>query len=106
MIDKSNWWNVELESKPDFEKAMERIYAWYENEITDRAPIRFFSHNEQNEQILIDAKGHQTLKDRWFDVDYQIDLHLSEIKTKKYLAENKDLCKELKDKILVAKGLV
>ena len=64
MIDKSNWWTVELEGKPDFEKAMERIYAWYDNEIIDRAPIRFSSHNEQNEQVVVDDKGHKLLKDR------------------------------------------
>ena len=34
-------WDLELETKPDFAKAMERVYAWYEQEMTDRAPIRF-----------------------------------------------------------------
>jgi hypothetical protein len=87
MMDKRNWWNIELETKPDFEKAMERIYAWYDNEIIDRAPIRFSSHNEQNERIVSDTKGHKSLQERWFDADYQIDLHLAEVKSKKHLAE-------------------
>ena len=87
MIDKSKWWEVGLETKPDFEKAMERIYAWYENEIIDRAPVRFASHNEQNEQLVEDGKGHKTLEDRWFDAEYQVDLHIAEVKGKQHLAE-------------------
>jgi len=87
MMDKSTWWNVELETKPDFEKAMERIYAWYENEIIDRVPIRFSSHNEQNEHIIADKKHHTSYEERWFDAEYQIDLFLSELKNKKFLAE-------------------
>ena len=35
------WWNLEIESKPDFEIAMKRIYAWFEQEVIDRPPIRF-----------------------------------------------------------------
>lgn len=34
-------WSVELEQKPDFNSCMDRIYAWYDQEIIDRAPIRF-----------------------------------------------------------------
>ena len=40
-----NWWTIELESMPGFDKAMKRVYAWYENEIIDRPPIRFMAHN-------------------------------------------------------------
>jgi hypothetical protein len=31
---------MELESKPDFNQAMQRIYAWYEQEMIDRL-VRF-----------------------------------------------------------------
>jgi hypothetical protein len=87
MVNKSNWWKIELENKPDFEIAMERIYAWYENEIIDRAPIRFSSHNEQNEKVSIDVRGHNTMKDRWFDSEYQIEKYLRSISGTKFLAE-------------------
>lgn len=86
MIDKSSWWNIELETKPDFETAMERIYAWYENEIMDRAPIRFSSHNQQNEKVIID-QTHRSMQDRWFDAEYQIDQYLKEVKSASHLAE-------------------
>ena len=39
-------WNLELEGKPDFEKAMQRIYAWYNQEMIDRPPIRFSAHKD------------------------------------------------------------
>ena len=35
---------------PDFEMAMKRVYAWYEKEIIDRAPVRFVAHNAFVEQ--------------------------------------------------------
>ena len=38
-------WNLELGCKPDFEKAMQRIYAWYNQEMIDRPPILFSAHN-------------------------------------------------------------
>ena len=85
-MDKSNWWNVEIESKPDFEEAMERIYAWYENEMIDRAPIRFSSHNQQNEKVTNDD-SHESLKDRWFDAEYQVSQYLDEVERTTYLAE-------------------
>ncbi len=87
MTDKRKWWAVELETKPNFEKAIERIYAWYENEITDRAPIRFSSHNEQNEKKLNNVFKYASFKDRWFDAEYQVDNYLKSVKGKKFLAE-------------------
>jgi hypothetical protein len=47
-----NWWNVELERKPDFEMCMKRIYAWYNQEIIDRAFIRFGAHNAETFPIF------------------------------------------------------
>jgi hypothetical protein len=85
-MDKSNWWKVELELKPDFEAAMERIYAWYENEMIDRAPIRFSSHNQQNEKVTND-NTHKSLRDRWFDAEYQVRQYLEEVESTTFLAE-------------------
>ncbi len=45
MVDTTGWWPIELEGKPDFEQAMQRVYAWYEGEILDRVPVRFMAHN-------------------------------------------------------------
>ncbi len=80
-------WTLELEKKPDFDKAMERIYAWYEQEIVDRAPIRFAAHNAQYSVSPHLVKKWASLKDRWFDAEYQVDLFIDSIKNQKFYAE-------------------
>jgi hypothetical protein len=73
MIDKSNWWKVELENKPDFEQAMERIYAWYNQEIIDRVPVRFSAHNDEYSGSF-ELKGYawNSLRERWWNTEYQL----------------------------------
>jgi hypothetical protein len=44
-IDTMDWWTIELETKPDFDMAMKRIYAWHRQEVIDRVPVRFIAHN-------------------------------------------------------------
>lgn len=67
-------WTLELESMPHFEKAMQRVQAWFQCEIIDRAPIRFMAHNE-----FLDAGADlsefspEEREARWFDVEYQVD---------------------------------
>jgi len=81
-----NWWNLELESKPDFEMAMKRVYAWYQGEIIDRPPVRFMAHNafidEANKEYPSD-----NIKDRWFDEEFQVDTFLTSIEGKTFHAE-------------------
>jgi hypothetical protein len=87
-IDKTNWWNVELEKKPDFEKSMERIYAWFDQEIIDRAPIRFSAHNSEfSGGRELKDRTWKSLKDRWWDTEYQLDLFEHELKQSVYNAE-------------------
>lgn len=81
------FWNVDLESKPDFEKAMQRIYAWYEQEMIDRPPIRFSAHNADYAVSPRLRKSWPSKKDRWFDAEYQVDLFMESIQGKKFLAE-------------------
>ncbi len=81
MISESAWWNIKLEKKPDFEQCMKRIYAWYKQEIIDRVPVRFSAHNaEYSETHFLRDRTWPTLKDRWWDSEYQIELfeHLLE----------------------------
>ncbi len=79
---------VELEKKPDFDACMDRIYAWYNQEIIDRAPIRFAAHNaEYSEGHLLQGRSWPTLKDRWWDTDYQIELFEHQLKHSVFNAE-------------------
>jgi len=80
-------WNPELDCKPDFEKAMERIYAWYSQAILDRPPVRFSAHNAEYAISPHLKKVWPTLKDRWFDSEYQVDLFIDSINGKKFYAE-------------------
>ncbi len=87
-IDKSNWWKVELEKKPDFEQAMERIYAWYDQQIIDRPPIRFSAHNaEYGEEHSLTNYKWNNLKERWWNTQYQIELFEYEMEQSVYNAE-------------------
>ena len=81
-------WTLELEQKPDFEQAMQRIYAWYEQEMIDRPPIRFSAHNAEYIASPHLQKIWTTLKDRWFDAEYQVDLFIDSIKDRKFYAES------------------
>lgn len=80
-------WTLELEQMPEFDKAMQRIYAWYEHEIIDRPPIRFSAHNAEYTISPHLMKTWSSLKDRWFDAEYQIDLFIDSIKDRKFYAE-------------------
>lgn len=80
--------NIEFEKKPDFDKAMQRIYAWYDQEIIDRPPIRFSAHNaEYNEAHVLKGHTWESLKDRWWDTDYQLELFEYQLGQSVYNAE-------------------
>lgn len=81
-------WTLELEKKPDFDQSMQRIYAWYEQEIIDRPPIRFSAHNaEYNESPVLKGRSWASLKDRWWDTEYQIELFEDQLKHSVFNAE-------------------
>ncbi len=82
------WWDMELESKPDFSEAMKRVYAWYEQGIVDRVPVRFTRHNAEFESAEDVWKPQwRDLKDKWFDEEYQVDRYLRELKGKRFYGE-------------------
>jgi hypothetical protein len=81
-------WSIELESKPDFNQAVDRVYAWYEQQIIDRPPVRFTRHNAEYEVTDNTWKeSWHSLKDKWFDEEYQIESFLSQVRGKHYLGE-------------------
>ncbi len=79
---------ITLAAKPDFDQAIQRIEAWYAHEVIDRPPVRFSGHNVEYGQVEPDAAGRwPTLKERWFDVDYQLERFLRQIEGKSFLGE-------------------
>lgn len=80
--------NIELEKKQDFNDCMKRIYAWYNQEIIDRAPIRFAAHNaEYSEAHVIKGRSWANLKERWWDTGYQIELFEHHLENSVFNAE-------------------
>lgn len=79
-------WSLELERKPDFLRAMERIYAWYKGAIIDRVPVRFIAHNSYRERED-DGSRWPTLKHRWFDAEYVVESFAAEVELRSWLGE-------------------
>jgi len=79
---------LELDSKPDFQRCMERIEAWFNHQVIDRPPVRFTRHNAEFESL--DGAWRSAWKgqkDRWFDVDYQLEKFLTQVQNKYYHGE-------------------
>ena len=75
------WWTVEIEGMPQFDMAMKRVYAWFENEIIDRPPIRFQAHNAFLASATDDIANLSQEEKRawWFDVETQVDLFIKSV---------------------------
>lgn len=70
-----------LENMPQVNESMERVELWYQGEKTDRAPIRFSEHNARHNVDLSQVlAGYETIKDFWFDTEYQVDSFIENLK--------------------------
>ena len=76
---------IELTTKKDYLQCQQRVEAWFQGEILDRIPIRFHRHNAEYEVIL--NSNHATLKDRWFDAEFQVDCFINSLKDMRFHAE-------------------
>lgn len=53
---------------------MNRIDAWFHQQVLDRPPVRFYKHNAQYEAgEPLDRARWSSLEQRWVDVEYQIE---------------------------------
>jgi hypothetical protein len=86
---KLDWWTVEIEGMPQFDMAIKRVYAWFENEIIDRPPIRFQAHNaflsSATEEVSQMSKKEKEIW--WFDVETQVDLFLKSVEGRRLHGE-------------------
>ena len=78
--------DIELETKPDFLECMDRVYAWYEHEIIDRVPVRFSAHNAEY-SVVDKTNCWSTMKEKWFDTEYQVKHFEKGIEGKSFLGE-------------------
>ncbi|MCO6450560.1 MAG: hypothetical protein J5I90_07190 [Caldilineales bacterium] len=82
-------WPIAIAGMPEFDKSMDRIDAWYHNEIIDRPPVRFVAHNaflELSQGELVDMSPDER-QARWFDAEYQVKLYLKSIAGRNHLGE-------------------
>ena len=71
---KDNAQLIPLATKPDYAQGLDRIEAWFRQAVLDRPPVRFYKHNAQFEAgEPLDQTRWASLRDRWFDTDYQIE---------------------------------
>ncbi len=79
---------MDLEGKPDFELAMQRIGAWFNQETTDRPPVRFSQTNAEFSSAHENGGGRwPNLKARWFDAEFQVDSFLHSIEGRRFYGE-------------------
>ncbi|MFN8460000.1 MAG: hypothetical protein U0401_36010 [Anaerolineae bacterium] len=78
-IDTTNWWPIELENKPDFDMAMKRIYAWHQQEIIDRPPVRFIAHNAAFNVESSQKRSPDQWRQIWFDVESRLETFIKSI---------------------------
>ncbi len=61
--------------KPDADCCVARIEAWFHQAILDRVPVRFQHHNAKYEvEATVDDTRWASLEERWFDVEYQLEV--------------------------------
>ena len=65
---------------------MRRVYAWYDHEVLDRAPVRF-SQAARDLPPAGEGKRWPDLESRWFDARYQVEHYLSCLEASSYLGE-------------------
>jgi hypothetical protein len=67
---------------------MQRIEAWFNHQVIDRPPVRFTRHNAEFESLDgVWRSAWKDQRDRWFDVDYQIEKFLTQVQNKHYHGE-------------------
>ena len=73
--------------KPDFDECIARVYAWYEQKLIDRPPVRFHHHNMQYEPSRVVAGAWDTAEARWFDVEFQAKMFVDSLEGTEFLGE-------------------
>ena len=79
---------MELEGKPDFEEAVQRVEAWFNHEPLARPLVRFSEHNADFSRAhILAGRSWPDLKARWFGAEFQVDFFLGSIRCRKFYGE-------------------
>ncbi len=77
---------MELEYKPDLDMVLKRFEAWWNCELIDRPPVWMRVKSDKSPQKL--ASTHGSIRERWMDVEYQLDCFEAKAKDTVYFAES------------------
>ena len=77
-----------MDCKPDAERCLARVEAWFHQAIMDRVPVRFQHHNAQHErEARLDRTRWASLEARWLDVEYQLEAFERSLAGRVFLGE-------------------
>ena len=77
---------MELATKPDFAKTMQRFEAWWHCEVLDRPPVNMSVAS--NKPVKWPDKKHATQRERWFDLDYHFACRDAWVESRKWVADS------------------
>ena len=76
-----------FEFKPDYEKTLARIDAFWERELIDRPVVMFGLLKPPEEQVPWPESRHATPEERWTDAQYHADLALAAAQNHEFLGD-------------------
>jgi hypothetical protein len=77
-----------FELKPDFEKTMQRMEAFWQRDVLDHPLAQFPSVGKPPEKCVpLPPSHHATADDRWLDVDYQVALVNAQLTNSEFIGD-------------------
>ncbi len=76
-----------LEFKPDLEKTLERMEAFWERSVLDRPVTQFYLEKPPAERLPLPESHHASAEERWMDVEYQANLTFITLANRDYLGD-------------------
>jgi hypothetical protein len=77
-----------FEFKPDFDRAQERIEAFWEREVLDRPVVQFSLPKPPEERVPLPSSHHASPAERWLDTQYQTELKAATLANQEFLGDS------------------
>ncbi len=77
-----------IKFKPDLEKTMRRMDAFWERSVLDRPVTQFTLNKPASEQVPLPESRHASTAERWLDVDYQSQLADAQLANRLFLGDS------------------
>ena len=77
-----------FEFKPDLEKTMQRMEAFWERSVLERPVVQFSLEKPAAEQLPLPAAHHATTDERWLDVEYQTELTYAQLSNRIFMGDS------------------